>query len=246
MPQLLKELFIHADNQTMLWGILSQQPHFKILGSPPHSWFRTTIAQTYDALPPIVVQDADYFAALYEVNMNLLLDMNNELKAACGGAAAPHIPTHTPHNMFSTQQPISQNPFVNDPIMNAYKNGSAQTKRENPDDRGVFETRQKEYETMFSKHSAPEIDFAEKIDDAPIDIAALLAKQQQEREEMEQQIYNVPKMPPPDLSAFVVDTPPQAAATEQIEPPQQIIDSAENTPAIKYDIIEIDQSVTEQ
>lgn len=180
-----KNLFIHKENQILLWNTISKHENFYAIGADAATeWFKSHIENTYLSLKNENRQQMknknDIYNFLLSINKKCLLEMLWEL------------------NNMQLQQPRQQpHPaFIEDPIMAGYISSSTQkdkmTSADNNDFAASFEMRQKEYENMFSKKAAPEMDFLEKVSDEPINITELVAKYQKEREEMEQQI--LPKL----------------------------------------------------
>lgn len=216
-------LFIHSENQIMLWNIISKHISFKNLDNPTE-WFKLHIKNIYSFKEDIQdIQDIqDKYNFILRLNKKCLSKMIEDLLPKRRNAFIVHDRMSLSNdNNFHRQQEdkreqyieneninrnIEENPFINDPNLSAYKASSnANIKYANTEEfKNSFENRQRDYENMFSKQPAPEMDFQEKLDDTPIDMSALVAKYQKERDEMEEIIYNIPRIPLPHLETIII------------------------------------------
>ena len=233
-----KNLFIHKENQILLWNTISKHENFYAIGADAATeWFKSHIENTYLSLKNENRQQMknknDIYNFLLSINKKCLLEMLWEL------------------NNMQLQQPQLHPAFIEDPIMAGYISSSTQkdkmTSADNNDFAASFEMRQKEYENMFSKKAAPEMDFLEKISDEPINITELVAKYQKEREEMEQQILPkisyipMPEQHQPYLENNVESQPPLSPPSSPPPPPElaEHINETNNISAYSLDLEEL-------
>ena len=69
-------LFIHNDNQKLLWNAISQSNLFKSLGNARESWFRLAIEQFYHKISGYYIEPA----RLLKINKECIQEMINKLK----------------------------------------------------------------------------------------------------------------------------------------------------------------------
>lgn len=165
-------LFIHAQNQSLLWNIVSNMEITKAIfveGSPQKSiWFKNIIEEFY----------IKYYGRnlsldeLRELNRNVISYMVENLKTIYREAARPQARpqnvTAEPQTIYSRNAPLEYNE--------------------------QFDLRQKEYETMVKKPLPPEVNFSENIKDEPISNMEELIKNQLQMREYE--ISSVPRPGP--------------------------------------------------
>ena len=153
-------LFIHSENQNLLWTIISNMDITKsvfVEGSPKKSiWFKNVIEE--------------FYIKLYGRNINAqqLREINKEVIA------------YMVDNLRNMKGAFSQSPRQEPQTLYSRSNESTR----NPDEYNEkFNNRQKEYETMIKKPQPPEIKFTDVVKDEPIsNMEELLKKQQQMRD----------------------------------------------------------------
>jgi len=176
-------LFIHNQNQELLWNIINKcNLFYKTQTLNKEQWFRNCIQHFYDKIQNenIQINNKD---ELQELNKNVLSYMVTQLQQISqqySGTQRPqsNLPLITP----SIQQPtfISSQNYM-----------GKETERANKQEQfnSAFEQRQKQYESLFSKPALPEIDFSEKKDDGPISNMEELVQQHLKERENEIQKY---------------------------------------------------------
>ena len=66
-------LFIHSENQIMLWNVISQSLLFQNLGNSREEWFRNIIQQFHQNMPNLVVT-TEVLQKLNKETINYMLD----------------------------------------------------------------------------------------------------------------------------------------------------------------------------
>lgn len=165
-------LYIHSQNQELLWNTISKAPLFQII-NPAYreQWFKNIIQLFYDKYP--LVRDSN---SLQTINKETIQYMINELK---------HIQQQKPnYQPPATSQPapnLQSNSYSS--LEPNYMGKSELMERKQELSNNAFMQRQKEYEKMFEKPAVPEVNFKEKLDDEPIsNIEELIEKHRRERE----------------------------------------------------------------
>ena len=173
-------LFIHPDNQTLLWQMLHRSPLISQVfppGSPSigrkDDWFKRVISAVHASLPLHISKDD-----LYTINKETLRSMLNELKQKVEPS------TSTTSSQQKNMEPVYS------------RNG---LKQETYNDN--FSSRQKEYETMFAKPVAPDVNFSDNIKDEVITGEAMEDLIERHRKERELEV----KMFAPPISPFLPD-----------------------------------------
>jgi hypothetical protein len=162
-------LFIHSENQTLLWNIISNMEITNtvfVQGSPQKSiWFKNIIEEFYIKIYGKQLTISE----LRELNRQVITYMTNNLreiqKKVTRQPALAEIPKK---NVFYEPQ-------------TEYSRNSAGGNSEVYND--LFSKRQKDYEAMIVKPVPPKVEFSENLKDEPIsNMEELLKAQQQQRE----------------------------------------------------------------
>lgn len=166
-------LFIHSENQTLLWNIISNMEITKAVfveGSPQKSaWFKNIIEEFYIKnysrnLNANDLRDLNRSVVSYMVE-NLRSVQNRSI--AYQSEAQKKVVYQEPHTVYS-------------------RNNQQQSILQKTDDYNQqFSRRQQEYESMVKKPLPPEVNFSDNIKDEPISNMEELLKQQQRQREYE-------------------------------------------------------------
>jgi len=164
---ILMSLFIHSQNQSLLWNIISNMDITKAIfveGSPQKSiWFKNIIEEFY----------IKYYGRnlsideLRELNKQVIGYMVDNLKTIYKSAAKP--------SSVQVQSPIEPQTI--------YSRSAAFNKTEQYNEQ--YGLRQKEYDTMVKKPFVQEVNFSENVKDEPISNMEELIRQQQQMREYE-------------------------------------------------------------
>lgn len=154
-------LFIHPQNQSLLWNIISNMDITKTIfleGSTQKSiWFKNIIEEFY----------------IKHYGRNLSLDELRELNR--------QAIAHMMENLKTMYKSSPRQRLVHAQVepQTIYSRSAPQEYNEQ------FDRRQKEYETMVKKPLPPEVNFSENIKDEPISNMEELIRQQQQMREYE-------------------------------------------------------------
>lgn len=221
-------LFIHKENQEVLWNLLNKTPQFKNTFKHSHpqasqQWFRSTIEKYYYE-KNIEKQPIDR-TNLIIINKNALSYMMQQLIQPLPTQNTPH-PHHTHPHPHHPQQPHSPPPYSpmpqqpRPPSMVSPTNQSQvpsnlfmETTYSRMDSKentytSQYEIRQKEYENMFAK-PVPQVDpkLNDNIkDEAITNMEELIEQHRRQREEELRMVQPPPLLPVPSVSP-VVNTP---------------------------------------
>jgi hypothetical protein len=179
----MTNLFIHNENQKMLWNIINKTILFhKIQDFNKEHWFRICIQHFYDKIQSenIQIQNKN---ELEEFNKNVITYMIKQLhhiyiQQGEMTKENKYLPLITPS--------IQQTTFTS--VQN-YIGKEAERANKQEQFNSAFEQRQKQYQSLFSKPTLPEIDFSEKKDDGPISNMDELVQQHLKEREHEIQKY---------------------------------------------------------
>jgi len=163
---ILMALFIHSQNQSLLWNIISNMDITKVIfveGSPQKSiWFKNIIEEFYIKCYGRNLS----IDQLRELNRQVIAYMVENLKTIYNSAAKPAS--------VQIQSPIEPQTI--------YSRSSA-NKAEQYNEQ--FGQRQREYENMVKKPLPQEVNFSENVKDEPISNMEELIRQQQQMREYE-------------------------------------------------------------
>ena len=162
-------LFIHSENQTLLWNIISNMEITNavfVQGSPQKSiWFKNIIEEFYIKIygKQLTIPE------LRELNRQVIAYMTNNLREIQNKVTRQPVVTETP------KQNVFREPHTE------YSRNSAGGNSEIYND--LFSKRQKDYEAMVVKPVPPKVEFSENLKDEPIsNMEELIKAQQQQRE----------------------------------------------------------------
>ena len=164
-------LYIHPENQELLWKIVNKNPLIQSYFSsyPPNiqeTWFKQTISSFYDQNRANVATSEQ----LYEINKNTLSYMIQDVKRN----------VEFMENNRAQQQPRTNQQSPND-LLKPY------SVTENKEDRFTdqYNQYQQNYQSMFDKKVPETIDFREQFNDQPIsgNMEDLVQRHLRERDE---------------------------------------------------------------
>lgn len=196
-------LFIHRENQELLWNIISRNPtinnHF--VAYPPNvkdNWFKT------------IVQN------LYENNSYRNLSKNDllELNKATITAMVDNIKRMQPQSPI-TQQPTSQS--YNQNFLSSY----SVTENKEEKTASQFNKYQNEYQSMFEKRIPDSVDFSEKVGDGAISNMDELIKNHMRQRDEELKKYSPPPIIQNNTNKIVIDSNPVNITAEIIHDTQE-------------------------
>lgn len=183
-------LFVHPENQKILWNIVSGNPfiirYFET--KPPQAkemWFKQSIQDFYTRLQG------------KQIDPNELNNLNKE--ALTGMIQSVHL-QNPQYTSQTSSQPISRQESNTHGTMNTMSYADTintpELVKENKGDifNKQFQTRQHEYDTMLQRKIPQEIDFREKSSDEHTDINELLDRERREREELMKPVQQTNKL----------------------------------------------------
>jgi hypothetical protein len=187
-------LFIHNQNQELLWNIINKcNLFYKTQSLNKEQWFRNCIQHFYDKIQNenIQINNKD---ELQELNKNVLSYMVTQLhqisqQYSSSSRSQSNLPLITPS--------VQQTTFIS---AQNYMGKEAERANKQEQFNSAFEERQKQYESLFSKPALPEIDFSEKKDDGPIsNMEELVQQHLKERENEIQKYLTINKILPENI-----------------------------------------------
>ena len=171
-------LFIHSENQTLLWNIISNMDITNavfVQGSPQKSiWFKNIIEEFYIKIYGKQITVIE----LKELNRQVIVYMTNNLREIQKQASRQPVVTEIPkQNVFC--EPKTE-----------YSRNSVGGNSEIYND--IFSKRQKDYEAMIVKPVPPKVEFSENLKDEPISNIEELLKAQKKQREYDMQLQVIP------------------------------------------------------
>lgn len=227
-------LFIHAENQKLLWEtinkspLLLQHPRFNTNPNQKSEWFREIVKQVYYSIPAYETRNLTR-DELQQYNRSAIKTMLASLQGG-GGIGEPPTPTNYPNNPVG--QPARPVSILKEPVTEFSRNMVKKNEFQEQ-----FSNRQKEYETMFQKPLPKEINFSEDLDDGVItNMEELIQKQKRQREMEISQQFTVgiapPELPVPPQAAILPTPPPTHAnpRQSQLQISSQYVQSIQQNP----------------
>lgn len=191
-------LFVHPENQKILWNIINGNPfiirYFE--NKPPQTkelWFKQSIEDFYTRLQG------------KNIDPNDLNNLNKEALTSMIQSVHLQSPQYTAHNSSQYTPPQEHAPVpqqystTNEPMNMMTHSNTINTPgivKDNKEDifNKQFQMRQQEYDTMLQRKTPNEIDFREKSSDEHKDINELLERERREREELMKPIQQTNKL----------------------------------------------------
>lgn len=175
-------LFIHSENQTLLWNIISNMDITNavfVQGSPQKSiWFKNIIEEFYIKIYGKQLTVVE----LRELNRQVITYMTNNLR---------EIQKKVSRQLVLTEPPKPKQNVFYEP-KTEYSRNSAGGNSEIYND--IFSKRQKDYEAMIVKPVPPKVEFSENLKDEPISNMEELLKAQQKQREYDMQSQITPPL----------------------------------------------------
>ena len=191
-------LFVHPENQKILWNIVSGNPFIiRYFEAQPQqakeNWFKQSIEDFYTRLQG------------KKIDPNDLNNLNKEALTSMIQSVHIQNPQYTAHNSSQYTSPQENQPITpqyppTQGTMNtmSYSNtiNTPEIVKESKEDifSKQFNMRQQEYDTMLQRKTPQEIDFRETSNDENKDINELLERERREREELMKPIQQTNKL----------------------------------------------------
>lgn len=173
-----KNLYIHPENQELLWKNINKIPMFQMMGQGipnyKEQWFKTIIENFYEKYPIV-----DSRELLQKINKATLGYMIEVLKS--NSTSQQNARMNIPQRNMGSANVV---PNINGFQEANYLGKDAEKAQKQEFYNQAFGERQKQYEQLFAKPPAPDIDFSIKMEDRPIsNMDELIEKHKKEREE---------------------------------------------------------------
>jgi len=180
-------LFIHNENQVLLWNVISNMDLTKAIfveGSPQKSvWFKNIIEEFYIKNYGVNMSTQQ----LKELNKQVIAYMVENLKTI-------YQNTSRSTNLVRNNTPMQSVPYQEPQTVYSRNNQQASVSNKSEEYTDQFSKRQQDYDAMTKKPQPVEINFTENIKDEPISNMEELIRQQQQQREYELNIIMQPKI----------------------------------------------------
>jgi hypothetical protein len=165
-------LYIHPENQELLWKVMQKSPLFQNMQNQyKHIWFKSIIQYFYEKYASTVITPE----ILQHLNRETIQYMVEALKSSQEPSIPVVRPIETPQN----------------PYPPSYMGKTAESMQKHEVYTKAFEQRQRDFQTLLSKPTAPEVDFKEKMEDGPIrNMEELIEQHRREREQLNHFVSN--------------------------------------------------------
>ena len=183
-------LFVHIENQKLLWNVITKTQQFSILyneSSPQEmeNWFKNVIEHFYNKNSHIQLTSNDLNLLNRDVVSFMVhsLNSNYELKMKKKQMASSQI---QPSQLQNTMQPVTQYSRMAQSSYPSQQQQPSHPYVENKQDiyNRQFNERQKEYESMNMKPKPPDVNFGDNVkDEAITNMDELIKIHQRQREE---------------------------------------------------------------
>jgi len=172
-------LYVHPENQKMLWSAISKSLLFQNLGTSQEDWFRSVVQQMHDRTPSVVDTEQ-----LSKMNKDTILVMLDVLKNT-------HVPNTQTYSQNATPNTYSQNATPNTYSQHETPNTYSQHATPSRNDYAAqkqneidahYKHLQSQYQTMLTRDTPAQISFKEPALDEPItNMNELIEKHRAER-----------------------------------------------------------------
>jgi hypothetical protein len=179
-------LYVHPENQNMLWSAISKSVLFQNLGTDKESWFRSVIQQMHDRTPSVT--DTEHLTKMNKDTILVMLDVlkNNQSPQSNLQTTAPvyvpppNTPVYVPQSNAQSYSNLTQNQILEPPNRTYTHDYAAQQKQNEID--AHYKHLQSQYQTMLTRDTPAQISFKEPALDEPItNMNELIEKHRAER-----------------------------------------------------------------
>lgn len=238
-------LYIHPENQELLWKITNKNPQIASYFSnyPPNiqeTWFKQIISSFYEQNR----QNVNNSDQLYEINKNTLSYMVQDVKRNIERLTEQQQPVGLP-NMPRPNTPHNNNPTTVDPIQSDFLKPYSITENKEDKFTGQYNQYQQNYQSMFDKKVPDSIDFREKVVDGPLpgNMEDLVQRHLRERDEELQRYAPQPffggQLPTKEPSnRLTIDPSPEniKLTVDEIVPPTYRIEPERKPPSMDHTV----------
>jgi hypothetical protein len=182
-------LYVHPENQNMLWSAISKSVLFQNLGTDKESWFRSVIQQMHDRTPSVT--DTEHLTKMNKDTVLVMLDVlkhnqspqSNLQTTAPVYVPPPNTPVYVPQSSTQSSTQSYSNPTQNQMLEpnRTYTHDYAAQQKQNEID-AHYKHLQSQYQTMLTRDTPAQISFKEPALDEPItNMNELIEKHRAER-----------------------------------------------------------------
>ena len=171
-------LYIHPENQELLWKIINKNPHINEMFSKLYpversTWFKSIIEKFYERIGNRHISPE---------NLNIINKETLSYMIKYSQTVNTHKLLPEPNQSVAYRQQQPQMQQQQQPVYNSYTNDLPSPKREEQIIQ-MANQYEKEYKTMLEKKDPEPVDFKEKIEDTAIkNMEELVEKHKRERE----------------------------------------------------------------
>ena len=201
-------LFVHPENQKILWNIISGNPFIiQYFGSKPPevkaNWFKQSIEDFYKQLQGKQINPQELNNLNKEVLTNMIQNVHlNNPEFSAHNSSNAHTPTSNSHTPTSNEYGSNrysdsnnqwqsspsqqyQNP-INEPVDRMNTINTPPLVNESKEDifNNQFKMRRQEYDNLLQRKTPDEINFRDPVSDENKDINELLERERRDREEL--------------------------------------------------------------
>ena len=216
-------LFVHFENQTILWNTIRQHPNIRVIPkNEQSSWFKYHIQTMYEKIPTTWFQSSISTEELNELNKNTIRQMIQDLQPQNQRKEISSTSLNSLHTTMDSSITLDRNNITQYPVNTIRRDQTNSTS--NIHDR--FKEKQQEMESLLQVQPPSKVEFKISEIDEPITNMEELIQQQLRQRELDM----MPKMQP-DASASL------SSAIQSTEKPMGIL---------KHDLVVGDVLSTEQ
>ncbi len=234
-----KNLYIHPENQELLWRNINKIPMFQMLGQGilnyKEQWFKTIIENFYEKYPIV-----DSKELLQKINKDTLGYMIEVLKS--NSTSQQNSRMNIPQKNMGSANVV---PNINGFQEANYLGKDAEKAQKQEFYNQAFGERQKQYEQLFAKPPAPDIDFSIKMEDRPIsNMDELIERHKKEREAELNKFSPLNNFLPPPTQLNNTPLPPSIPINKpgQPIPPPSFSNSAQSSQKDNINISFVEKS----
>lgn len=203
-------LYIHAENQKLLWNIMNKLPLITDFFEPypqhhKEQWFKSVIQLFYDKYKTRRLQLNDLHQLNQETIAYIVQSIREKTQTQSYPTATP--PPSSPLYSPPSSSAVSPSSRALSPSSSAEAIENRQERVDKKQDQihQQFTARQNEYTSMFNKPTPPEVNFRETEEDTAISNMDELIRQHMAQREFELKQYAPPMPPPMNIQAEILE-----------------------------------------
>lgn len=209
-------LYIHAENQKLLWNIMNKLPLITDFFQPyppehKEQWFKSVIQHFYEKYKTRRLQLND----LHQLNQETIAYVVQSIREKTQEQPPVELQERR-HPLYQSQTPIAYAEPDN------IENRQERVDKKQDQIQQQFTARQNEYTSMFNKPTPPEVNFRETEEDTAISNMDELIRQHMAQREFELKQY----APPPPVSQRTVQVTPPIESTKHVNAEHRLASEA--------------------